>query len=118
MAVLVTGERHQIPVSLVQRAGDREIVIGLAPSRESLANLREDSSCAVTILAPGLAFTAYGTARVMDEDPIAAVHIEVGEIADHVQDAFEISAGVAWRWTDDDAARRDAEARDALRRLA
>lgn len=118
VAVLTTRPGHAIPVSLVHRAGDRRLAVGLASRRESLANLRDDPRCAVTLLAPGVAFTAYGTAAVTDADPVAVVRIEVSEIADHDQPAFEITAGVAWRWTDDDAARRDAEAREALRRLA
>jgi hypothetical protein len=118
VAVLTTHPAHAIPVSLAMRAGDREIVLGLAPGRESLANLREDPRCAVTIIAAGLAFTAYGTARIMDSDPVVSVRIEVGEIVDHAQDTFEITAGVAWRWTDEEGAQRDADARDSLRRLA
>jgi hypothetical protein len=118
VAVLATGARHQIPVSLVRRGGDRTLTVGLAPSRQSLENLRQDPRCAVTVLASGLAFTAYGTATVADSDPVAVARIEVEEIVDHDQPTFEITAGVAWGWTDDDAARRDAEARDALRRLA
>jgi|SRR5690349_11334745 len=118
VAVLATGERHLIPVSLVQRAGDREIVVGLAPGRESLANLREDPRCAVTVVAADVAFTAYGTARILDAGPVVAAALEVGEIVDHRQDTFEIAGGVEWRWTDAQAEQRDAEARDSLRRLA
>jgi hypothetical protein len=118
VAVLATGERHQIPVSLVHRAGDRALVVGLAPSRESLANLRAEPRCAVTVIAPGIAFTAHGRATVEDAGPIAGVRVDVEGIADHTQDTFEITAGVRWRWTDEEAARRDADARHALRRLA
>ena len=118
VAVLTTRPGHAIPVSLVHRGGDRRLAVGLAPRRESLANLRRDPRCAVTVLAGGLAFTAYGTATVAGGDPVAIVRIEVDEIADHDQPTFEITAGVTWRWTDDDAARRDQDAREALRRLA
>jgi hypothetical protein len=118
VAVLATGERHQIPVSLVHRAGDRALIVGLAPTRESLANLRAEARCAVTVIATGVAFTAYGRAAVEDGGPIAGVRVDVDEIADHTQDTFEITAGVRWRWTDEEAARRDSDAREALRRLA
>ena len=118
VAVLVTGERHAIPVSLAIRTGDRALTLGLAPRRESLANLDRDPRCAVTILAPGAAFTAYGRATIVDADPVKGVRVEVDEIADHDQPTFEITAGVAWHWTDDEAATRDAGARDSLRRLA
>ena len=118
VAVLTTGRCHQIPVSLARRAGEREIVIGLAPTRASLANLRDDPRCAVTVVAAGLAFTAYGVATIEDADAIVAARIAVDTITDHGQDTFEIMSGVSWRWTDDDAERRDAGAREALRRLA
>jgi pyruvate/2-oxoglutarate/acetoin dehydrogenase E1 component len=119
VAVLATGDRHQIPVSLVVRSGDRELVVGLARHRESLANLHDDPGCALTIIAPGLAFTAYGTAAAIDDaDPVVAARVAVERIADHDHATFEITAGVAWEWTDDDAVRRDAAARDALRRIA
>ena len=118
VAVLATHEVHQIPVSLVRRAGDRTVVVGLAPSRVSLANLREDPDCALTILAPGLAFTAYGRARIEDAEPVVVAYIEVLHIADHDQPTFEITSAVTFRWTDEDAERRDADAREALRRLS
>jgi hypothetical protein len=116
VAVLTTHPAHAIPVSLVLRAGDRELVLGLAPSRRSLGHLRADPRCAVTVLAAGTAFTAHGRAVELGEpDPVVAVRIVVDEIADHDQPTFEIEAGVAWRWTDDDARERDAAARAALR---
>jgi hypothetical protein len=118
VAVLTTRPGHAIPVSLVHRAGDRRLAVGLAPRRASLANLRRDPRCAVTVMSSGVAFTAYGTGTVAEADTVAIVRIDVDEIADHDQPTFEITAGVEWRWTDDDAERRDADARDALRRLA
>jgi hypothetical protein len=118
VAVLATRPAHAIPVSLALRAGDRELVIGLAPRRRSLEHLRADPRCAVTVLARGAAFTAHGRAVAFGEpDPVVAVRIEVDEIADHDSPAFEIDAGVRWRWTDADARERDAEARAALRAL-
>lgn len=117
-AVLTTGG-HAIPVSLVLRAGPRALVIGLAPSRESLKRLREDGRCAVTILAAGdIAITAYGRATSFDEAAhVIAVRIEVDEIADHNQPTYTIEDGVRWRWTDAGAEAKDAEARAALSRL-
>ena len=116
VTVLTTHPAHAIPVSLARRAGARELVIGLAPGRRSLANLRADPRCAVTVLAAGLAFTAHGRAVELTEpDPVVLVRIAVEEIADHDQPTFEIEAGVAWRWSDDAARERDAAARAALR---
>ena len=118
VTVLTTHPAHAIPVSTTRRAGDRELVLGLAPNRRSLGNLRTDRRCAVTVLAAGLAFTAHGRAIELTEpDPLVLVRIVVDEIADHDSPAFEIDAGVSWRWTDETAAERDAAARDALRRL-
>ena len=119
VAVLTTHPVHAIPVSLVRRAGDRELVVGLAPRRQSLAHLRADPRCAVTVLASGVAFTAHGRAVAFTEpDPVVGVRIAVDEVADHDQPSFEIDAGVAWRWTDDEWSERDAAARAALARLA
>ncbi len=119
VAVLSTHGPHAIPVSLVFRAGPREIVVGLARRRDSLARLREDPRCAVTILAAGdHAFTAYGRATPTEEiGRLVAVRIEVDEIADHNRPTYAIDDGVQWRWTDGEAERADAESRAALRRL-
>ena len=120
VAVLSTGggEPHAIPVSTALRAGPRHIVLGLALRRESLARLRAEPFCALTVMAPGLAFTALGRAWVVEEgDRIAAVRIEVQRIQDHDQPTFSIDDGVRWHWTDADAERGDAAVREALRAL-
>ena len=111
---------HAIPVSLVLRAGPHALLIGLAPRRESLARLRTDPRCAVTILAAGdLAITAHGRATRFDEaGGVVAVRVEVDSIADHNRPTYEIDEGVRFHWTDDGERRRDAETRAALRKLA
>ena len=118
VATLVThgGAPHAIPVSLILRAGPRELLVGLAPSRTSLARLREDARAAVTLLAAGVAFTAHGRATAFeDAGAVIAVRIAVERIADHTTPAFAIHDGVRWEWTDDAARERDAGARAALR---
>ena len=45
---------------------------------------------------------------------VAALRIDVDAVQDHRQPTFEIDDGVRWRWTDDDAAARDAAIRAAL----
>jgi hypothetical protein len=121
VAVLSTGggDPHAIPVSTALRAGPRAIVLGLALGRESLARVRREPACALTVLAAGdLAFTALGRAAVVQErERIAAVRIEVERIQDHGTDRFVIDDGVRWRWTDADAERADAAVREALRAL-
>jgi hypothetical protein len=122
--VLVTaGERpHAIPVSAAVRAGPRRALIGLARARDSLARLRRDPHVGLVITAAGdVAVTAYGTARVLDEDlveGVAGVELTVDEIQDHNRPTFVVEAGVGWRWTDPEAEARDAEVRLALARLA
>jgi len=122
VAILSTGAGapRAIPVSTAIAAGPDVILLALALRRESLARLREEPRCALTVLAAGdVAFTAHGRATVVDElDTVAAVRIDVDEVQDHGQDRFEIVAGVAWHWTDADAARQDAAVRAALARLA
>jgi hypothetical protein len=51
VAVLTTRPGHAIPVSLVRRAGDRRLAVGLAARRASLRNLRQDRD-ALRRLAP------------------------------------------------------------------
>jgi hypothetical protein len=113
------GDPHAIPVSTAFRAGPRTVLLGLALGRESLARLRKDPACALTVLAAGdLAFTALGRAEVVDEgERIAAVRIAVERIQDHGTDRFVIEDGVRWRWTDEDAKRADAAVREALHAL-
>jgi Pyridoxamine 5'-phosphate oxidase len=122
--ILSTGgeEPHAIPVSAALRAGPRRVLIGLAQGRESLARLRAGPRVALAILAEGdIALTAYGRARVVDEDlveGVVAVEVEVERVQDHDRPTFVIEAGVRWRWTDPDAHARDAQVRAALERLA
>ena len=120
VAVLSTGAGapHAIPVSTAVRRGPRALAFALALRRESLARLRTDPRCAVTILAAGdLALTAFGRGAVVEErERVAIVHVEVERIQDHGQETFVIDEGVRWRWTDANAARSDAEVREALER--
>jgi Pyridoxamine 5'-phosphate oxidase len=112
---------HAIPVSTAIRAGPRHALIGLATSRTSLARLRADPRVSLAILSEGLAVTAHGRARVLDEtlvEGVVAVEIEVHEVQDHDRPTLTVEAGVRWRWTDPDAARRDGEVRAGLARLA
>ena len=110
---------HAIPVSLILRAGPREILVGLAPRREALARLRADPRAALTVLAAGdHAFTAHGHATAFEESgPVIAVRIEVDRIADHNRPTYEIRDGVQWDWTDESERQRDASVRAALRSL-
>jgi hypothetical protein len=119
VAVLSTQGPHAIPVSLVMRAGPRSLLVGLAPRRTSLARLREDPRCAVTILAAGdHAFTAHGRAASIEATgAIVGVRIEVDEIADHNRPTYTIDDGIQWHWTDAEDERRNAESRAALERL-
>jgi len=118
LSTLENGAPHAIPVSLALKAGPRELLIGLAPHRRSLENLRGDPSCAVTVLAGGLAFTAHGRAVAFEEAAaVIAVRMDVEQIADHDHPTFAIDDGVRWRWTDPKAVERDAAARAALRDL-
>ena len=122
VAVLSTagGPAHAIPISTGVRGGPRLVVIALARRRESLARLRNDPRCALTLLAGGdVACTAHARAEIVQEpmtvsDRVAAVALHVDEIQDHRQPRFAIDDGVRWHWTDDDAERRDGEIRAAL----
>jgi len=118
VAVLSTGGEapHAIPVSTAVRRGPRTVAFALARRRSSLARLRADPRCALTLLAAGnVALTAHGRATVVREaERIAVVELAVERIQDHTQPTFVVEDGVRWRWTDPDAARADAEVRQAL----
>jgi hypothetical protein len=95
-------------------------LIGLAASRGSLTRLRADPRVSLVIIAEGVAVTAYGRARVLDEPlthGVVAIEIEVHDVRDHDRPTFAIEAGVRWHWTDAEAKRRDAEVHAALARL-
>ena len=118
VAVLSTAGPHAIPVSTATRSGDATIHLALAHRRESLARLRDDPRCALTILAAGVAATAYGTATVVEEDErVAYLRLDVEQVQDHDQPTFELTGGVGWHWTDAAAEAGDAEVRATLRRL-
>jgi hypothetical protein len=126
VAVLSTagGEPHAIPVSTAVRAGDRAVFFALSLRRESLARLKADPPCALSLLAAGdVAITAIGRATIVQEPMaaaprVAAIRLDVERIQDHNQPRFEIQDGVRWRWTDPEAERQDTETRAALRDLA
>jgi hypothetical protein len=123
VTVLVTaGETpHAIPVSAAVRAGPYRAVLGLATTRGSLERLRQNASVALLIICEGTAVTAHGQARVLGAtvtEGVVAVSIEIERIQDHNRPTFEIIAGVAWRWSDDEAQARDAAVRSALKTIA
>ena len=112
------GPPHAIPVSTAVRSGPATVHLALGLRRESLARLREDPRCALTVLAAGVAVTAHGTAAVVGEsDRVAFVRLEVESIQDHDQPTFEVEDGVRWHWADAAAEAGDAEVRAALRAL-
>jgi hypothetical protein len=109
VAILATVDRvpYAIPVSAPVRAADRSILIALERSRGSLARLRTRPEVALAVLAGGnVAFTARGRARVIEEQmaatpDYAAVAIDVEQIDDHRQAAFEVDSGVGRLWLDE-----------------
>jgi hypothetical protein len=109
IAVLATIDNgpHVIPVSAPVRDGDRRILLSLRRERGSVARIRKDASVALTVLTEGnVAFTARGRARIaeeaMESDPdYAAIAIDVEEIDDHRQQAFEVTGGVDRDWIDE-----------------
>ena len=123
VAILATVGQgpHAIPVSAVVRAGPDRVLIGLAAGRGSLARLRVEPRVTLSLVAEGIAVSAAGRARVIDEalvDGVVAVEIEVESLSDHLRPTFELEEGARWRWTDAAAAVRDQEVRSALARLA
>ena len=123
VALLSTGggAPHAIPVSTAVRAGPRRVLIALAAHRESLARLRREPRCALTIVTgPDVACTAHARAEILHEvgEGVVAVALHVEAVQDHMQPRFAIEAGVAWRWIDEESRARDRAIRDALSKLA
>jgi Pyridoxamine 5'-phosphate oxidase len=122
VAVLATAGDdgpHAIPVSTARRAGPSTVVFALAQGRGSLARLRVDPRCALTVMVEGIAVTLRGRASEVGEAAGTVVlGLEVEGVDDHRTPAFEMEAGVRWRWVDADAAERDAQVRAALRELS
>jgi hypothetical protein len=107
LATLGDDEPHAIPVSAPIRAGDRRILLNLHRTRDSLQRLRERPRVAFTILAAeNIAFTARGPARIiqvpMSTAPdYVAIAIDVEQIDDHRQPAFQVQAGPDRQWVDE-----------------
>ena len=119
VAVLSTTGPHAIPVSTAVRRDATTIHLALAHTRDSLARLRDDPRCALTVIAADTAFTAHAHAAVVGgDDRVAYVRLAVDEVQDHLKPTFAIEDGVRWRWTDDDAEAGDAAVRAALRDLS
>jgi hypothetical protein len=114
VAVLSTVDEgvHAIPVSAPVRAGDRQILLSLHHSRDTVGRIRHWPEVALTFLAEDdLAFTARGRASVVEEpmavDPdYVAVMIDVADVDDHRQTAFRVTAGVDREWVDETARER------------
>lgn len=124
VAVLSVRGPHSIPVSTAVRSGPDRVLLALGSRRETLARLRSDPSVALAVVAPGLAFTAVGTAGVVREamqasPNVAVVELRVERLQDHLADGrTAIIDGVRWRWIDREAAEADAAVRSELRELA
>ena len=109
-AVLCVAGPHAIPVSTAVRASGRRVLMALGGRRETLARLREQPAVALCVLGRGVAFTAYGSARVARDalraaPHVAAVELEVDRVQDHLADArTELLDGARWRWTEEGAA--------------
>jgi hypothetical protein len=112
LSTLADDGPHTIPVSAPVRAGDHRLLLNLHRTRESLGRLRKRPRVALTILAAeNIAFTARGQARIIQEPmtaacDYAAIAIDVEQIDDHRQPAFQVQAGVDRRWLD--SSERDA----------
>src|SRR6186997_3215451 len=94
VAILSTGggDAHAIPVSTCVRAGPRTVLLALAARRESLARLRADPRCALSLLVAGdVAVTAHARATILHEllDGVVAVKLDVERVQDHGQTTFE-----------------------------
>ena len=76
------GAPHAIPVSTAVRAGPRRVLLALAARRETLARLRREPRCALTVMAAGdVACTIHARAEIVAEslpgaEGVAAVSLD------------------------------------------
>jgi hypothetical protein len=119
-AVLSVDGPHVIPVSTATRATGSRIVFALARRRDTLDRLRKHPAAALCVLGNGIAFTAYGDAKVVKEEldaspHVAAVELRVASIQDHLADGrTEMLDGARWKFTTDEARTTDAALRQEL----
>jgi hypothetical protein len=118
-AVLIAGGPHAIPVSTAVRRGDDRIVFALGRRRSMLERLRTEPDAALCVLGRGVAFTAYGQARVVRDEleaaPVAAVELRVGRVQDHLADGrTEMVDGARYEWRDAKAAESEPRIRAEL----
>src|SRR4051812_50021055 len=103
VCVLATGggAPHAIPVSTAVRAGPGRVLLALAARRETLARLRREPRCALTVMAAGdVACTIHARAEIVEEslpgaEGVAAGSLEGDDIQGHMQPRFAITAGGA-----------------------
>jgi hypothetical protein len=121
--VLCVAGPHPIPVSTAIRAGDDRVLLALGRERETLRRLRADPAVALLVLAEGVAFTAFGEARVVAErmetaDTIVAVELRVARVQDHLADGRSVMLdGARWRWATEEMAAADEATFAELERL-
>lgn len=112
-----------IPVSAIHRRDARCVLVALSRRRATVERLRDDPRAALSLNGPGLSLCVAGEARVAaDPLPGAEAMIAYAVVAHRVWDArgpaTEVEAGIRWRWTDPEAARRHARVLEALADLA
>jgi hypothetical protein len=122
--VLCTAGPHPIPVSTAVRAGDHRLLLALGGRRETLSRLEQDDRVALCMLEEGLAFTAHGSASVLDRElesaqQVVVVELRVERVQDHLADGrTDVLEGARWRWREERWAEGDRILVDELERLA
>lgn len=123
-AVFCAAGPHPIPVSTAIRASDHRVLLTLGGRRETLRRVRESPPASMCVLAAGLAFTATGTAKVVQDGleaapGLAVVELDVVELIDHLVDGrTEMLSSAGWRWIDEEAAQSEPRILAELERLA
>lgn len=122
-AIVCVAGPHAIPVSTAMRVSGDVLRFALGGGRETLRRLRADPAIAVCLLGEGLAFSAYGRARIAREGlesapDVVAVELQVERVQDHLADGrTEMTDGARWRWVDPAMAESEPEIRSELLRL-
>lgn len=111
-----------IPVSALHRRDGGCLLLALARRRASVARLRRDPRAALSLSGTGFSLCVEGVADVAADplpgaESMVAFAVRVRRAWDARGPATEVDAGIRWRWTAADAARRHEAVLDALAAL-
>jgi len=101
-----------IPVSWIVAVDDLTIRVALYRGHQTTANIRANGRVSISVMAPGVASTIQGTARVVKESLDAdaddvLVEVTVTQVQENAGGALIIDDGPSYSWAIDDGPDRE-----------